>query len=311
VPVRKSLAPIQAVPTRSSLSVLAPTGPARLENARHLPVTDIDLNPQQARQQFDEQALDELADSVRQHGVLQPILVRPVGERWEIVAGERRYRAAVLAGHETIPAILRDDLAADEALLVTALENLQREDLSTSDEARQYQRLLDSTRLSQVKLGELLGINVSRISRLVRLLTQAPHLLEEIDTGQITLQEALTQVIDRDGPRHRDEISTIGSSSTAAEPRHGDEISINGSSVTRAEGPAMRVNRAALLDPRTVTAVQAAFRPVQRFARAVDRLQLTDVPADSRLDLAAQLEDAAQKATLAARVLRQAVEGGA
>jgi len=310
VPVRKPLAPIQAVPTRSSLSVLAPTGPARLENARHLPVAAINLNPQQARQQFDEQALDELADSVRQHGVLQPILVRPVGDRWEIVAGERRYRAAVLAGHDTIPAILRDDLAADEALLVTALENLQREDLSTSDEARQYQRLLESTKLSQVKLGEVLGINSNRISRLVRLLTQAPHLLEEIDAGRITLREALSQIVERDEPCHGDKISTSGSSSTE-EPQSADMIAINGSSIPRAAWPAERVSRAELPDGRAVPAVPAVFRPVQRFARAVDRLQLTDVPGDSRLDLAVQLEEAAHKATLAARVLRQAVEGAA
>ncbi|MDQ2806057.1 MAG: ParB/RepB/Spo0J family partition protein [Chloroflexota bacterium] len=310
MPAHKPLAPVQAVPIRAAVSVLAPTGPARLENARHVPLTDIDLNPQQARQQFSEDALDELAESIRQHGVLQPILVRPRGQRWEIVAGERRYRAALLAGLDTIPAILRDDLDTADALLVTALENLQREDLGAADEARQYQRLLDSTGLSQVKLGELLGINSNRISRLVRLLTQAPALLDRIDAGQITLRAALDHIAEHVELDRGEQITTADTNMTSADrPCHGDKITINGSNMVREDTPPERVPRADLWDARTVAAVPSAFRPVQRFARAVDRLQLTDVPAAARLDLATQLEEAAQKATRAARVLRQAVAG--
>src|SRR5215212_6650785 len=99
-----------------------------LEGARLLPLDLVDANPQQARQVFDETALAELAASIAEHGVLEPILVRPLGERYQVVAGERRTRAARIAGLADIPALIRE-LTDEEAAYVTAIENLQREDM--------------------------------------------------------------------------------------------------------------------------------------------------------------------------------------
>jgi ParB/RepB/Spo0J family partition protein len=169
--------------------LLVPSGPAALAGAVTLPLAAVDPNPAQPRQVFDATALDELAASIRQHGVIEPILVRPVGARYQIVAGERRVRAARLAGLETIPALVRELSDADAAVL-TALENLQREDLDLEDEARQYQQLIVLTGLSQRALAARLGVGYKVVQRRLRLLVY-PDLLISIRDGIMTQREAL------------------------------------------------------------------------------------------------------------------------
>ena len=122
-----------------------------MEGARLLPIDLVDHNPYQARQVFDVDALQELADSIREHGVIEPVIVRPSEThdgRYEIVAGERRYRAALQAEQESIPARIMQ-LDARQAAIVTALENLQREDLDIEDEARQFAYLCEALEVSQ------------------------------------------------------------------------------------------------------------------------------------------------------------------
>lgn len=166
------------------------SGGRTLDNARLLPLDRITPNAKQSRQAFDPVALDELAASIKEHGVLEPILVRPVGDAYQILAGERRYRAAKAVGLAEIPALIRDNLSDAEAALITALENLQRQDLDIEDEARQYQRLLAVTELSQTKLAEKLGVNVNRINRLVRFLDR-PAILAGIRAGWLTMERAV------------------------------------------------------------------------------------------------------------------------
>lgn len=142
--------------------------PKKMENGivvQQIPVANIQANRYQPRQEFDESALEELKESIVQHGVLQPILVRqlPAGKGYELIAGERRFRASKLAGFDTVPALVRplSDAASTEIALI---ENLQREDLNAIEEARAYQNLLQNFGLTQEALAERVE-EVARISR--------------------------------------------------------------------------------------------------------------------------------------------------
>ena len=136
------------------VSLLTPDSPTRSVGVRIVPVDHIDPNPKQPRVLFEESALEELAASVREHGVLQPILVRPIGpNRYQIVAGERRWRASRLAGLHAIPALI-EEIDDDTALEISIIENLQREDLTPLDEAAMYDRMVHEHGYSIRKLAE-------------------------------------------------------------------------------------------------------------------------------------------------------------
>jgi len=134
-----------------------------------IPLTDIMPNRFQPREIFDDEALQELAQSIKTHGVIQPIIVRKIGDKFEIIAGERRYRASQLAGKTTIPALIRD-IDNKEAAKVALLENLQRRDLSPIEEARTYQTILKLDNITQEELAENLGKSQSAIANKLRLL---------------------------------------------------------------------------------------------------------------------------------------------
>lgn len=148
------------------------TSPGRLHAPREVPVEQITPNPFQPRQRFDSEEIDTLADSIREHGILQPIVVRrhfEGGNRYEIIAGERRWRAAQRAQLHQVPIIIRD--IDDAKLLEVALvENVQREDLSPLEEANAYQRLIDDFGHTQNALGRIFGKSRSQISNTLRLL---------------------------------------------------------------------------------------------------------------------------------------------
>lgn len=139
------------------------------QKVTEIAVDSIALNPHQPRQKFDEGSLAELARSVKEHGVIQPIIVRPAGNAFELVAGERRLRAARLAGLAKIPAIVRD-VGPQEMAVLALIENLQREDLNVIEEARSYRRLLDEFKFTQSEVGRLVGKGQSTISNKLRLL---------------------------------------------------------------------------------------------------------------------------------------------
>ena len=131
---------------------------------------DIIPNRFQPREVFNEEALKELSSSIREHGVIQPIIVRKIGDKYEIIAGERRYKASVLAGMTKIPAIIRN-LDDKEASKVALLENLQRKDLTPIEEARTYQKILEIDDMTQEELGKTMGKSQSAIANKMRLLT--------------------------------------------------------------------------------------------------------------------------------------------
>src|SRR5438132_6959196 len=152
----------------------------------HLPVESIHANPRQPRRRFDNEATTALADSVRVQGIIQPVLVRPrAAGGYELIAGERRWRAAQQAGAPTVPALVRetDDR---ETLLLGLVENVAREQLSPIEEARAYALLIDEFGLSLGEIGERVGRSKPAVSNRLRLLELPDDVLAMIERGELT-----------------------------------------------------------------------------------------------------------------------------
>ena len=147
-----------------------------------LPVSSIEPHPGQPRRHFDEEALDELAESIRTRGVIQPIVVRPNGHRYQIVAGERRWRAAQRAHLHEVPVIVRE-FSDTETLEVALIENVQRKDLNAIEEAQGYKRLVDEYGHTQEALGKLVHKSRSHIANLLRLLDLPEKVRDYVATG--------------------------------------------------------------------------------------------------------------------------------
>ena len=154
-----------------------------------LPLSKIKPNKTQPRKIIDKGALQELADSIRQNGVLQPILVRAKGSNYEIVAGERRYQAAKIAGLEEIPVLVRE-VSNDEIFQLALIENLQRADLSPIEEAQGYKTLIDSKGLTQDELGRILSKSRPAIANTIRLLDLPDEVQQYMMSGLITAGHA-------------------------------------------------------------------------------------------------------------------------
>ena len=154
-----------------------------------LPIASIVRNPDQPRKSFDETQLSELSDSIKQNGVLQPILVRKKGDKYEIVAGERRYQASKLAGLKEIPAIVRE-IDDAEVFQLALIENLQRSDLTPIEEARGYRQLLDTKGLTQEGLAKILSKSRSAIANTLRLMDLPQEVQDMMEEDQITAGHA-------------------------------------------------------------------------------------------------------------------------
>lgn len=175
------------------LSALIPGAPAAAENpaapARDVSIDDVEPNPWQPRRVFADDALAELAASIREQGILQPLVVRPRGERYQLLAGERRFRAARLAGLERVPIEIRD---VDDrgALEVALVENLQREDLSPLEEAEGYARLGREFGLTQEAVAERVGKSRPAVTNALRLLQLPEEVRREVDVGRLSAGHA-------------------------------------------------------------------------------------------------------------------------
>ena len=154
-----------------------------------LSISEIVRNPNQPRKTFDEDKLAELADSIRQNGVLQPILVRRKGQKYEIVAGERRYHASKLAGLKEIPAVVRE-IDDDKVFQLALIENLQRSDLSPIEEAKGYKQLLTSRSLTQEELAKILSKSRSAIANTLRLMDLPVEVQHMMERGLLTAGHA-------------------------------------------------------------------------------------------------------------------------
>ena len=164
-------------------------GEGAQDEVRLLKLTQIDPNRDQPRADFDESALQELAASIRAVGVLQPILVRRTGERYQIIAGERRYRASRLAGLEEIPAIVRD-WDEQKRLEAALVENLQRDYLNPVEEAVGVKRLMEAANLTQERVAERIGKSRPAVANLLRLLTLPEEVQKMLVDGRLTAGHA-------------------------------------------------------------------------------------------------------------------------
>lgn len=154
-----------------------------------IPITQLRANPYQPRKAFDEEAIHELAESIRQHGVIQPIIVRPVLRGYEIIAGERRFRASQYCGNATIPAVVRT-FNDQQVMEVALIENLQRENLNAMELAVAYQGLMDQFSLTQEELSVKVGKSRSHIANFLRLLALPEEVKDYVSRGTLSMGHA-------------------------------------------------------------------------------------------------------------------------
>jgi len=171
------------------LEALIPTVDKSNDNIRDINISEIQANRHQPRRKFDDEKISELAASITEHGVLQPIILRSIPKGYEIVAGERRWRAAVKAGLRNIPAVVKE-LTDAEVMAIALIENLQREDLNSIEEATAYRRLMNEFGLTQEDLSKKLGKSRSLIANTVRLLNLDKEIQNLITDDKITAGHA-------------------------------------------------------------------------------------------------------------------------
>ncbi|MFZ3031616.1 MAG: ParB/RepB/Spo0J family partition protein [Candidatus Moraniibacteriota bacterium] len=160
-----------------------PTPPA--DGLMEIPIQKIVPNPHQPRLHFDEAKLQELADSIKEHGILQPLVVTKNGETYEIIAGERRFQAAKRAGLETVPVMVRD-VTEQQKLELAIIENIQRHDLNPIEEAKAYLRLVDEFSLPQEQVAQKMGKSRSAVANTLRLLHLPIEIQRAVASGKIT-----------------------------------------------------------------------------------------------------------------------------
>ena len=169
------------------LKALIPDTPKARSGLAEIPVDRLRPNPEQPRRVFDQGALDELADSIRRHGVLQPLLVSEDGaDGYVVIAGERRWRAARAAGLQTVPAVIRERLGARDELALALVENLQRRDLSPLEEARAFEHLRSEHGLSQAEIAEQVGLDRSTVANALRLLKLPEAIQAWVEAGELS-----------------------------------------------------------------------------------------------------------------------------
>jgi ParB family transcriptional regulator, chromosome partitioning protein len=172
-------------------ALLGPEPEPTTAGVLEIPLDLVQPNPLQPRKRFDDQALAELTESIRASGVIQPVVVRRTGEAYELIAGERRWRAAKLAGLTKIPAVVRDVTNA-ESLELALVENLLREDLNPIEAAEGYRQLLADFGWTQEQLGQRIGKDRSSIANALRLLRLPSPIQDDLREGRLTMGHALS-----------------------------------------------------------------------------------------------------------------------
>ena len=233
-----------------------PTGPAELD------ISLVDPNPDQPRREFDAESLAQLARSIARHGVLQPVVVRQAGSRFELVVGERRFRASQLAGRKTLPAVIMDVAPADR-LELAIVENVQRQDLNPMELAHAYQALTDAGH-TQEEIGRKVAMDRSSVANHIRLLDLSRTIQADVEAGRLSMghAKALLQVTNleaREGLRVR--ILNQSLAVRAAE-RAAREIK-EGGGKTAARGSRTAKTPVAPLDPDTRAYVERIERHLQ------------------------------------------------
>jgi ParB family chromosome partitioning protein len=236
-----------------SVELLSSDDTGRVE----LDIKLIDPNPDQPRREFDQASLRRLADSIGQHGVLQPIVVRRAGSRFELIMGERRFRASQLANRLTVPAVIADVAPADR-LELAIIENVQRQDLNPIELAHAYQRLADVGH-TQAEIGQKVAMERSSVANHLRLLDLSRAIQADVESGKLSLghAKALLQVTD-------------------IEAREGLRVRIlnQGLAVRAAERAAREINGPDRRPPRIPKSTKAPVAPLDPDTRAyVERIE--------------------------------------
>jgi ParB family transcriptional regulator, chromosome partitioning protein len=175
------------------LKALIPDTPRARTGMADIPIERLRRNPEQPRHRFDDEALEELAASIRRHGVLQPLLVSEDGpDRYLVITGERRLRAAQRAGLETVPAVIREQLDSAAQLELALVENLQRRDLTPLEEARAFEHLRTSLGLTQAEIAERVAMDRSTVANALRLLKLPEEVQALVDSGELSAGHART-----------------------------------------------------------------------------------------------------------------------
>lgn len=261
------------------VSLLASKGP---NSIKELPVEKVIPNPEQPRMTFHEETLQELAASIREHGVLQPILVRPAGDEYQIIAGERRWRASKLAGRETIPSIIErfDDATALEIALI---ENLQREDLSPLDEAIIYKKMTDELGYSIRNLAGKLGKDKGYVENRLRLAT-APDDVREMVAARYDTLSAAYELMKIEDKRRRKSLAkqVVAGRLTLIRLRDKVERVLN----PEQGGPKAAPVIPPLRDDSLISATRKLNEALQELARAVGDEDSTNIADTDRTNLA-------------------------
>ena len=248
-------------PTRVDTELVQPNATSSSTGPAELDITLVDPNPDQPRREFDSAGLEQLARSIGQHGVLQPVVVRQAGSRFELVMGERRFRASQLAGRKTIPAVILDVAPADR-LELAIIENVQRQDLNPMELAHAYQALADAGH-TQDEIGRKVAMDRSSVANHIRLLDLSRTIQADVEAGRLSIghAKALLQVTDleaREGLRGRilNQSLTVRAAERAAR-----EINSGGKTTTRS--PRAAKTPVAPLDPDTRAYVERIERHLQ------------------------------------------------
>ena len=189
--IREPEPPLASVPTTSLGGTAAGVAPAQVKNpssaygTHQLDIDLIDPSPYQPRSHFREESLEELARSIETSGIIQPLIARPVGSRFQLIAGERRWRAAQRAGMVRVPVIVRE-VPNELALELTLVENIQREDLNPVEQARAFLRLMEEFHLTQEAVAERTGKDRATVANAMRLLKLEPTILDMIEENRIS-----------------------------------------------------------------------------------------------------------------------------
>ncbi|HEX9459523.1 MAG TPA: ParB/RepB/Spo0J family partition protein [Thermoanaerobaculia bacterium] len=155
-----------------------------------IPISQIQPNPYQPRKTFNEASIEELARSVREHGIVQPLVVTRAGDKYKLIAGERRFRAAQKAGLTTVPALIKEMMQEGDALQIALIENIQREDLNPIEEALAYHQLHDDFQLTQEEISKRVGKERSTVANFLRLLKLPDPVKKLLASGQLSMGHA-------------------------------------------------------------------------------------------------------------------------
>ncbi|HXH89993.1 MAG TPA: ParB/RepB/Spo0J family partition protein [Thermoanaerobaculia bacterium] len=168
----------------------APVEAHATQGLAEIPISQIQPNPYQPRKTFNEASIEELARSVREHGIVQPLVVTRAGDKYKLIAGERRFRAAQKAGLTTVPALIKEMMQEGDALEIALIENIQREDLNPIEEALAYSQLHDEFQLTQEEISKRVGKERSTVANFLRLLKLPDPVKKLLASGQLSMGHA-------------------------------------------------------------------------------------------------------------------------